>query len=81
MSLPDLLKMLNTYFDLNEIQNLCFEINVDYDNLGGNNKLDKCRELITYLQRRGRLDELIEVCLRERPNIPWDDLIKTSGSS
>lgn len=31
-------------------------------------------EIVTYFQRRGRLDELIAYCARERPNLPWQEM-------
>lgn len=71
MKLSYLYQKMVRHFDISELQNLCFELNVDYENLNGLNKSDKCRELITYLQRRGRLDDLIEICLRQRPNVVW----------
>lgn len=31
-------------------------------------------EIIAYFQRRGRLDELVAYCARERPGVPWEQL-------
>ncbi|BCX05898.1 MAG: hypothetical protein KatS3mg053_3836 [Candidatus Roseilinea sp.] len=31
-------------------------------------------EIVAYFQRRGRLDELIAYCAKERPDIPWQQL-------
>lgn len=31
-------------------------------------------EIVNYFQRRGRLDELIAHCAKERPNLPWQQM-------
>ena len=61
------------HFDISELQTLCFELKVDYENLSGFNKLDKCREIINFFHRRGRLEELIEYCSTQRPNVAWKE--------
>ena len=42
-------------FDSSEVKTLCADLGVDYENLGGEGKEAKVRELISYLNRRGRL--------------------------
>jgi formylglycine-generating enzyme required for sulfatase activity len=71
---PDRAKLrrnLRTCFDESELRDLCFDIGIDYDSLRGEGKGDKARELVAYLERRGRLSELIEVCEELRPKVPW----------
>lgn len=57
-----------------ELKNLCFELGIDYEILNGVGKLDKARELITYLERRERLDRLLIVGTQMRPDVPWPHL-------
>lgn len=66
-------------FNSSELQELCFNLNVDYEIINGENKLDKARELLTYLNRRNRMAELVVYCQQERPQIKWD-VIKTTQS-
>ncbi len=66
-----LLHVLDRFFDLAEIGELAFHLDVDFDDLAGERKIDKARALICYLERRGRLDELINAIKNERPNLPW----------
>ncbi|MCB8988954.1 MAG: hypothetical protein H6661_14530 [Ardenticatenaceae bacterium] len=66
-----LLHVLDRFFDLAEIGELAFRLNVDFDNLAGERKADKARALICYLERRGRLDELIDAIREARPSLPW----------
>ncbi|MFN8484766.1 MAG: CHAT domain-containing protein [Anaerolineae bacterium] len=54
---------------LDEIESLCFDLGIDADNLGGDNKSAKIRELIQYMQRRGRLDDLTAQLAKVRPDI------------
>ncbi|MFL7837160.1 MAG: hypothetical protein ACK2T4_05690 [Candidatus Promineifilaceae bacterium] len=45
-------------FDLAEIQELCFDLKVEFEDLGGSGRKGKARELVKYMERRGRLGEL-----------------------
>ena len=65
---------LAEYFDAGELRTLCFDLGVDYDDLPGEGKANKARELIAYLERRDRLSELVHVCERQRPNVTWRDV-------
>ena len=61
--------VLADYFSEMELRDLCFDLYIDYDDLPGSGKRGKARELIAHLQRRGRLDELVKLVLRRRPNL------------
>lgn len=73
MQLAELRQVLSDYFDEEEIRTLCFDLNVDYDDLPATGKANKIRELIKYLERRNRIQDLESAVRRQRPNIPWDD--------
>jgi outer membrane protein assembly factor BamB len=66
--------LLTNYFDEEELRTLCFNLNVNYDDLAATGRAGKARELVIYLERRGRLSELILLCQQERPYLPWDNL-------
>ena len=51
-------KTLTTHFSEGELQTLCFDLGVDYDDLPGEGKADKARELVAYLDRRNQLAKL-----------------------
>lgn len=61
-------EMVN-YFSESELQNLSFDLQVNYDALPGSGTNDKCRELILYCLRRGRLAELLAACAKQRPTL------------
>jgi hypothetical protein len=67
--LTDLRKILIRHFNEGELRTLCFDLRIDYDDLPGRGKKDKARELVTYLDRRGRISELLEVIEQQRPNL------------
>ena len=68
-------QLLSIHFDEGELQTLCFDLGVDYESLPGGGKADKERELIEYLERRGRVRELVALGKRLRPDVPWDSLL------
>ena len=51
-------QQLVTRFNEEELKTLCFELEVEYDDLPASGRVNKARELVTYLNRRGRLPEL-----------------------
>lgn len=60
-------KALAEYFSLDELRLLCFDLNVDYDELGGGRrKSDKAAELVNYWKRKKDLETLAEAIRRER---------------
>jgi hypothetical protein len=68
-------QILVAHFDDSEFRNLCFDLGVDYDGLGGASKSDKARELVGYFDRRGRIAELVSVCHCLRPNAAWQNVL------
>jgi hypothetical protein len=58
-------------FNTEELKTLCADLGVNYENLGGEGLESKARELITYLEHRSRLPDLIAHCISARPNYAW----------
>lgn len=69
MSWNDMSTILNTYFDISELQDLCYKLSVDYENIQGTIKQDKARELTRQIERHGRQDELIALVRELRPHV------------
>ncbi|OQY23725.1 MAG: hypothetical protein DRJ03_27205 [Chloroflexi bacterium] len=65
-------------FDEEEMRSLSFGLQVDYDNLRGEGKTGKARELIAYLERRDRLIELVQAGEQLRPDVPWKNVLQTT---
>ncbi|WP_420632013.1 TIR domain-containing protein [Candidatus Leptofilum sp.] len=62
---------LNNYFSETELRVLCFDLGIDYEDLGGRSKAEKVLELIGMMQRHGRLDQLIDIVRQQRPHSSW----------
>jgi hypothetical protein len=79
-SLTALRRGIAETFNTEELKNLCADLGVNYDNLGGEGLEAKARELITYLQHRGRLADLVAYCISARPHYTWPQALG-SGST
>jgi hypothetical protein len=69
-------------FDPDELRILCsdLELEIEYEELKGKNRLSKADSLISYFDRRGDLSSLVDVLKEKRPNVDWKEAIKTEGS-
>jgi hypothetical protein len=74
--LQELRQLLTTHFSYPELNTLCFDLSIVYDDLPGERRTDKAQELIEYLYRRQRLPDLITLLQRERPKVNWPDIPK-----
>jgi nucleoside phosphorylase len=63
--------LLTAQFNIEELQDLCVDLGIDYENLSGQGKGGKARELIAYAQRRNRMDDLIARARALRPQAEW----------
>ena len=68
VSLPQLREMLASRFGLEELKTLCFDLNVEAENLPPD-RAGMARELISYMKRYNRLPELVDYIRRKRPDI------------
>jgi len=62
---------MRKHFGESDLRDICFELDIDYDNLPGEKRADKARELVLRLFQGGRLHELVEICSRLRPSVSW----------
>lgn len=67
--LPTLHTIICKHFDFEELRTLCFDLDVDFDELRGEGKAGRARELILYLQRRDKLTKLKRRVQEARPNL------------
>lgn len=65
--------ILRKGFNSSELADLAFDLGIEYENLEGQDKSDKARELINYAVRHRLVTELIDVIQRWRPDIEWPD--------
>jgi hypothetical protein len=77
----DLRKLMAASFSLDEIKALCFDLGVDYDTLGGDDKNSKIIELIQHNARNKRVLGLIDACRKLRPDVNWDAVGEAAASA
>lgn len=65
-------QILLEHFNQEELRTLAYDIGVDVDILPSGSRSSSARELISYLERRGRLPDLIRAIQESRPNIGWE---------
>jgi len=69
--LVHLRQVLVDRFSPGDLQTLCFDLNVPYENLSGDEHRLKVLNLIQTLERTNRIDELIDFGQKIRPDVPW----------
>ena len=62
---------INKHFDDEELRTLCQDLGIAYDDLPARGKANKARELVGFLERNGRLPELITLCRQKHPRVAW----------
>ncbi len=67
-----LLQQMDDALNDDDLRTLCFELEVDYDNLAGDTKRGKARELILELRRQGQVATLIDELSEMRSHVSWE---------
>ena len=67
-------KQLHALFSISELQILCVDLSIEYEDIPGNTRTDKVRELIDYTLRHGFLNELVAKVRQVRPRAKWAEL-------
>lgn len=58
---------------------LCFDLQIEFDNLTGETLDDKTRELVKFCHRHSRIQELINQCFMARPKVNWMEPVETEA--
>jgi len=67
----DLRNKITSYFNDDEIQSLCFDLGIEYENLAGETREAKARELVIYCERTSKVSQLVNRCRELRPSVDW----------
>jgi hypothetical protein len=59
------------WFSTDDLEDLCFRMGTDWDNLSGDAKKGKARAFVHYCFKEGRLAELMELVRAARPKLEW----------
>lgn len=73
MALSGLRDLLNHHFNNDELRQLCFDLDIEYENLPGDTRILKAQSLVAQLQRQGRVFDLITLVRHQRPTVNWPD--------
>lgn len=79
-NLIKLFEKVDRHFNDSEIRDLCFRLGVEYEDVMGAGKRDKARELVTQMDRHGRIADLLTQVTALRPKVAWQDAPQQSGS-
>jgi hypothetical protein len=72
-------QLLSHYFSLDELKTLCFDLEIEYDNIPGEQTRDAfSRELILYAIRNGLTLKLIVLAINSRPKVNWSNILITA---
>ncbi len=74
MTLPALRDLIDQHFSDDELRQLCFDLDVEYENLPGDTRIIKAQSLIQHCLRHNRLPDLGERCQALRPDASWPDV-------
>lgn len=72
MDQTELRDKLSIFFNLQELHNLCFDLKIMFENLSGDTREEKARELVEYCFRHGQIQDLVEYCQKMRPHVSWE---------
>ena len=62
-------KALSEGYNESELRDLCFELSIDYEDLPGDTKSAKARELVLYAKRHSLTVQLVEQVMLGRPHL------------
>ncbi|MGD9100094.1 MAG: hypothetical protein PVF45_06405, partial [Anaerolineae bacterium] len=65
--LTNLHRFIVEHFDLEELRTLCYDLGVEYDDLRGEGRGARARELVRWMGRRGELEQLVDALRQGRP--------------
>lgn len=72
IDLAYLRQQLSDRFNLEELQTLCFDMSIKYEDLPGDTISAKARELVIFCYRYGRIPQLLEQCKQQRKDVIWE---------
>ena len=65
-------EILDARFDREELRTLCFDLGLNYDDLPGEGRAAKARELVARMHQLGRIPDLIKIGARMRSDVVWE---------
>lgn len=69
--ISSLITKIHDTFNLDELQTLCLRLDVIYEDLPGDTRQAKARELVLLMEREYRIQDLVRQCQEFRPRASW----------
>lgn len=70
-------EILSTRFSEDDLRTLCFDLDfVEYDDLPGQGRGNKARELVAFAERHDKVAQLVDAGQRLRPDVPWEGVLQ-----
>ena len=73
MSAASFRDLIDHHFNQAEIQQLCFDLQISYENLPGKTRIMKAQALVEHCLRHELLAKMTARCAELRPGLPWPD--------
>ena len=67
-------ELIDTHFNIEELRGLCFDMNIEYENLVGDTRRTKVQSLLTHCLKHGRLPALESRCRRLHAHVEWPNM-------
>ncbi len=71
MTLPELARKIAKTFNIGELKSLCYDLEIEHEELPAGTRSNIARELVEYCKRHSKLEELIRQCDKLRPKESW----------
>ncbi len=70
----DLHRKIGHFFNLDEMQSLCLDLGIEFENIAGETRQAKATSLVGYCNRHNLRADLIAQCAILRPHVDWRDV-------
>lgn len=74
----DLHRKIGEYFSIEELQSLCMDLGIEYEDLEGTSRRLKATALVGYCNRHDCRTQLIARCAELRPHVDWRDVVNVT---
>ena len=80
-SYPQVVRLLQTSFNKEELRQFCYELGVNYDDLPGEGNAAKALALVELAERQNALPVVVELGRRQRPQANWEVALTPSAAA
>lgn len=71
----NLVDFMARHFNDEEIKDVCFRMQIEYNDLAAEGRAGKIRELVLFVERHGRVQELHKLVRQLRPRLSWNYIL------